>query len=117
MSSIFAAGLNALAVLALAVLLVFAARRFVFLLTLFRPQPASAPAPSLPPVLLLIPIRDESASLSALFESLDGLEYPGELLQVLLVDDGSTDESPQLMDRAVKERSGWRALHLPLNVG
>lgn len=117
MLPVFAAWLNALAFLALAVLLLFAARRFVFLLTLFRPQLAFAVTPSLPTILLLIPIRDESASLPALFESLDGLEYPDELLQVLLIDDGSTDESSQLMDSAVRERSGWRVLHLPVNVG
>lgn len=117
MLPIFAAWLNALAFLALAVLLLFAARRFVFVLTLFRPQPAVAVTPSLPPILLLIPIRDESASLPALFKSLDGLEYPDELLQVLLIDDGSTDESSQLMDGVVRERSGWRVLHLPVNVG
>lgn len=117
MLPVLAAGLNALAFLALAVLLLFAARRFVFLLTLFRPQPAFAATPALPPILLLSPIRDESASLPALFESLDGLEYPDELLQVLLIDDGSTDESSQLMDGAVRERSGWRVLHLPVNLG
>lgn len=108
---------NASAFLALAVLLIFAARRFVFLLTLFRPQPALAVTQSLPAILLLIPIRDESASLPALFESLDGLEYPRQLLQVLLIDDGSTDESPQLMDKAVTGRSTWRVLHLPVSVG
>src|SRR5262249_50267466 len=50
----------------------------------------------LPLVELLIPCRNEAASLPALFAALEALDYPRERLRLTLVDDASTDSSPML---------------------
>ncbi|MCK5148448.1 glycosyltransferase [bacterium] len=42
---------------------------------------------------ILIPVRNEIAVLPSLFKSLDSLDYPTDLLEILLIDDCSTDNS------------------------
>jgi len=100
-----------------AILLLFAIRRVIFTLTLFRSQP---PLPELrepPAVLLLVPARNEQAALPGLFACLDQLEYPQDKLRVALIDDGSTDASGALMTQAAASHGNWRVFRLPHNVG
>lgn len=111
------AALNILAVGLLAVLLVFSLRRMVLLSTLLFPQTHVRAPASLPSVLLLIPARDETRALPGLFESLDSLDYPSRLISVVLVDDGSTDDTAALMEAAARSRSRWQVLKLPRSVG
>lgn len=98
-----------------AVLLAFAVRRLVFLVTLLRPQPPLA-SPATPEVLILLPARNEEASLPGLIAAVDQLDYPRERLRVVLINDGSTDRTGRLMAEAAARRN-WSALNLPLNVG
>ena len=53
-------------------------------------QPQLLPAP-LPRVSILIAARDEEAALPRCLASLRNLDYPAELLEILVGDDGSTD--------------------------
>lgn len=101
----------------LAVLAVFATRRAIFLLTLLRAQPPLTDPDALPDVLILVPARDEQASLPGLVAALDVLDYPRERRQIVLIDDGSTDETGARMAEAAAARPGWHALQLPCNVG
>ncbi|MBL8057846.1 MAG: glycosyltransferase family 2 protein [Anaerolineales bacterium] len=108
-----------------AILAVFAARRLVFLFTLGRAQPPlpERPAPGAageqgaawPAVLVLVPARNERASLPGLIAALEALDYPR--WRVMLIDDGSTDGTGALMAAAAAERPGWRVLGLPRNLG
>ncbi|TVQ38675.1 MAG: glycosyltransferase [Geminicoccaceae bacterium] len=56
-----------------------------------------------PPVIAIVPARNEAATVVACLEALSAQDYPGELT-VLLVDDGSDDATNELA-RGVAERS------------
>ncbi|MGW8379057.1 glycosyltransferase [Streptomyces sp. ODS28] len=67
--------------------------------------------PYLPRTAILIPAWNEAAVLAASVERLVALEYPPDRLRVVVVDDASTDETPQVMAR-LQERHPGRVLHL-----
>lgn len=105
-----------LAVSSCLVLWVFALRRILFTLTLLAPRPSISNFHQ-PSVLLLVAVRDEAPTLPGLFAALDALNYPRELLRVVLVNDGSTDDSSALMSSAAASRPNWQVLNLPANAG
>ncbi|RMD50544.1 MAG: glycosyltransferase [Ignavibacteria bacterium] len=51
-------------------------------------------------VSLIIPFRDERENLPGLIDSLNGLEYPEENLSIIFIDDGSQDESVEIVKGA-----------------
>jgi 1,2-diacylglycerol 3-beta-glucosyltransferase len=51
----------------------------------------------LPQVSILVPAKNESAVLADLVYSLRQLNYPSDCLDIWVVDDGSTDETPQIL--------------------
>jgi hopene-associated glycosyltransferase HpnB len=53
-------------------------------------RPAVTPPAAAPPVAVVVPARDEAATIAAALRSLLAQDYPGPF-QVILVDDGSTD--------------------------
>ncbi|TAF02387.1 MAG: glycosyltransferase family 2 protein [Nostocales cyanobacterium] len=53
----------------------------------------------LPPVSILIPAKNESAVLPDLIDSLLQLNYPKNSLDIWVIDDGSTDETPQVLKK------------------
>ncbi len=67
--------------------LLFAARRGA--------APTPLPAP-LPRVSILIAARDEEAAIGRCLTAIRALDYPAELVEVLLGDDGSTDRTRAL---------------------
>src|SRR4051812_9922267 len=75
----------------------------VFLLVTFLSGPArerrSRPlATHTPKVSVVVPCWNEENTISGTVESLLALDYPADKLQIVLVDDGSTDNTPALMD-------------------
>nr|WP_230966303.1 glycosyltransferase family 2 protein [Nostoc sp. NZL] len=63
-------------------------------------KPAAAVMESqifLPPVSILVPAKNESPVLANLVYSLCQLNYPSDSLDIWVVDDGSTDETPQVL--------------------
>lgn len=52
-----------------------------------------------PSVAIIVPCWNEATTLVATCESLLALAYPKEKLEIILVDDGSTDTTPQIMQR------------------
>ena len=52
-----------------------------------------SPTTGLPKVAIVVPCYNEARALSATMHSLLGLEYPKELLEIIVVDDGSRDET------------------------
>lgn len=68
-------------------------------------------APYLPNVAVLIPAWNEGAVLTASVGRLMRLQYPAERLRVYVVDDASTDDTPDVV-RALAERYPGRVVHL-----
>ena len=67
---------------------------------------------------VVVPVYNEAESLPGLEEeltsALDGLDIPYE---VILVDDGSTDESPRLLGEICARRAAFRAVFFKQNAG
>lgn len=101
------------------VLLIFTVRRWLFTLSALWPvKPAPRPPISdAPSVLLLAPIRNEAQTLPEFLPALAALAYPTEKLTVVLVNDGSTDGSRELLEHWVQGRPNWHVLSLVHNVG
>ncbi len=67
--------------------------------------------PDLPRVAVLIPAWNEGAVLDTTIDQLMALDYPPERLRVYVVDDASTDETPEVL-AAQAERHPGRVVHL-----
>jgi len=70
--------------------------------------------PALPPqtwpcVSILIPSRNRAAQLERCLRSLLALDYPAPALEIIVVDDASTDETGAMLQRFIEEtaRHGW----------
>jgi len=55
---------------------------------------------ALPSVSVVIPVKDRASELQRCLASIDRVAYPRELLQVIVVDDGSSDDSPRVARQA-----------------
>lgn len=64
-----------------------------------------------PRVAFIVPAWNEAASLGATIESLMHMAYPQDGVRVYVVDDASTDETPELMRRKMAQYPG-RVFHL-----
>ncbi len=62
---------------------------------LVRESPGPAPGP-LPFVSVIIPVKDRAEELRRCLESVQRLDYPKHRLEVLVVDDGSSDGGPEV---------------------
>lgn len=60
---------------------------------------------------VVVPVCNAAAYLSGTLDALAGQSFRD--FEVILVDDGSTDESPGIIDRRCREDSRFRALHIP----
>jgi hypothetical protein len=70
-----------------------------------------APAPpSWPKISLIVPARDEARHLEAALRSKLAQDYPA--LEVMAIDDRSTDGTGELLDRIAQEDARVRALHV-----
>jgi cellulose synthase/poly-beta-1,6-N-acetylglucosamine synthase-like glycosyltransferase len=75
-----------------------------FLLVTFLSKPArehrlETVVRSTPKVAIIVPCWNEETTVAGTVESLLALEYPKEKLSIILVDDGSTDNTPAVIDR------------------
>ena len=80
-----------------------------------RPVPARGADEPLPSVTVTVPVHNEEEQVEGLLASLRGLEYPPDRLRVLIVSDGSTDRTNELV--RAHEGRGVRLLRLPRRVG
>jgi cellulose synthase/poly-beta-1,6-N-acetylglucosamine synthase-like glycosyltransferase len=70
----------------------------IWLWLLVRVKPLSVlRRPNEPSVSIIIAVRNEEANLPAKLENLRRLEYPKNRLQILIVSDGSTDQTPSIL--------------------
>jgi biofilm PGA synthesis N-glycosyltransferase PgaC len=64
-----------------------------------REPPTADPAAALPTVSIVIAARNEAARLPARIDNLLALDYPSELRQIIVVSDGSTDDTLGILAR------------------
>ncbi len=60
---------------------------------------------SFPKVSVVVAARDEEEKLPSCIESLTRLQYPEEMLEIIIVNDQSTDSTPLIVDRASKQHN------------
>ncbi len=63
------------------------------------------------PVTVIVSARNEERDLPGCIESLAALDYPAGKLQIVLVDDRSTDATPAIVDEAARTHANLIALH------
>src|SRR3989338_5026374 len=80
----------------------------IFLLVTFIEKRSEKPAlggakdKRLPRVCIVVPCFNEEATLAGTMESVRALQYPRELLETIIVDDGSTDRTLQVAEEFVR---------------
>lgn len=79
-------------------LVVLFARRVLVLAASLLPR-RSAQADTSRSIVLLVAARNEAAHLPALLSAIARLEYPADLVQLVLISDGSTDETASIMEQ------------------
>ncbi len=70
-----------------------------------------------PAVSILVPARNEARVIARTVERLCALEYPPEKLEIVVVDDGSTDGTGDIVDRAAAADRRVRCLRVPCERG
>jgi len=98
------------------VFIVYFVRHFAFAISAMRSAPVDLTAPLVdtgfrPPVSVLVACKDEEPAVEALIASLASLDYPDELLDVIVVNDGSTDRTGEMLERLAEDRSRLTCLH------
>ena len=72
---------------------------------------------SLPSLDVVVAARDEEGVVTRLVERLTALRYPADRLTTWVIDDGSLDRTPQLLDQLAERHPGLNVIHRPRNAG
>ena len=59
---------------------------------------ANPPDASLPPVSILIPARNEEVVIAQTLEKILALDYPSDKMEVIVINDGSTDRTQSILE-------------------
>lgn len=77
---------------------------------------ATSPLESYPPFSIIVPAHNEEANISQSIENLKDLNYPD--YEVIVANDGSSDNTAQIVDRLVKKYPDWlKVVHVSPNSG
>ena len=108
-----AAALMTLLFLLTALLIVYILAGYPLLLRLRPSGPAIAKAPQTPTVTALIAVKNGAPWLPSKLDSLLALDYPPELLSILVVSDGSTDSTDSIVEDYASRSPRIRLLRVP----
>lgn len=78
-----------------------------------RPTTDVTPDDALPRVAVIVPAHDEEAVIAEGLRALINSDYPRDLLQIVVVDDRSTDATGSIIDQLACDHPILRALHRP----
>jgi len=84
---------------------------------LVRPDDDSLGDEDLPRVTVLVACRNEESVLDTLVDGLVGIDYPASRHKIVIVDDGSTDRTGQLLDDYARVHDGLTCIHRPQGCG
>jgi biofilm PGA synthesis N-glycosyltransferase PgaC len=79
------------------------------------PPDQPPPLTDYPPVSVLVPCHNESDCIAETVAALRNIDYPE--FEILLIDDGSTDATPQMLDAYARQDARIRVIHLARNQG
>lgn len=68
---------------------------------------------SMPGISILVPARNEALVIERTLERLLAMDYPSGRIELIVINDGSTDETGTILDRAAAKDSRIHPLHLP----
>jgi cellulose synthase/poly-beta-1,6-N-acetylglucosamine synthase-like glycosyltransferase len=109
--------LDVFTVLILALLVMFAARRVLFLIASSAPE-RPLPSSGVPPTLLVVvPVRNEAPAVGDTLAALARIDYPSGRLQITLVDDCSEDGTADLLAVFAATLGHVRAIVLDVPLG
>jgi len=94
----------------------YLARHYIFTLTALyhqKEQPHYAPRDTAyqPTVSVLIPARNEEPVIGRILQRMTKLTYPKEKLDVIVIDDASTDRTSKIAEEFAKEYEYIRVVH------
>jgi len=109
-------------VLIVAIMLFYLVRHYVFSLTaLYRqkgqPNYTLHALSYRPTVSILIPARNEEAVVGALLQRITELTYPKDKLEVIVIDDASTDNTGRIAEGFAQSYNYFKVVHRGLNDG
>jgi cellulose synthase/poly-beta-1,6-N-acetylglucosamine synthase-like glycosyltransferase len=104
------------------VFVAFFLRHLAFAASAMSAAPADLAAPAvdpgfLPPVSVLVACKNEETVIDALATSLLSLDYPRDRIELCVVDDGSTDATPELLAARVRDDARLRVVTRPPDAG
>ena len=73
--------------------------------------------PELPGVSVLIPAHNEEIVIERTLKSLFSSDFPKDRLDVIVVDDASTDKTPEILDALCRQHPLLRVVHIPKEEG
>jgi cellulose synthase/poly-beta-1,6-N-acetylglucosamine synthase-like glycosyltransferase len=71
----------------------------------------------LPPFLIVVPVTNEQNGIGRLLVALPKLNYPADKREIVIVEDGSTDKTPDICMNYAKEHKNVTILHRPFSKG
>jgi cellulose synthase/poly-beta-1,6-N-acetylglucosamine synthase-like glycosyltransferase len=96
------------------VVLLYFIEHVIYVVGIYRaihePEVSSLNPSSLPLCTVLVCARDEEKNIESCLTSLDALHYPKDRLEVLIVDDKSTDRTPEILEEWKKRMSNLKVL-------
>jgi cellulose synthase/poly-beta-1,6-N-acetylglucosamine synthase-like glycosyltransferase len=100
----------------------FFLRHLAFAASAMRSGPWDAAAPVVergfvPPVTVLVACHNEGAVVDSLVDSLTALDYPDDRLQLIVVDDGSSDDTGARLDRRAARGARLEVVHREAGAG